>query len=225
MMAFTMNSAAQEDRYDTITDSIAKKVKLLTNYAYDNSGIEIDKSVNNQSVSHGKIKDPYGTLAGCFIFLAEDTDDPLSTRPKGFIGIYRVKSDSIIWRSALLSNEFADGVSGSVDATDELNRDGKVEIVIGQTKGTGGQLWIFSWDGTEGKLITQLDNDGDSNIMYWGDDYDLKDVNGNGIYEIQGEWYKGDGSDAKVKVRYTWNGSLFGNWGKASQVFPSSKKK
>jgi len=215
----------QLDQYDTITASIAMKIKRMTGYQYDISGIEIDKSLNNPSVSHGKIKDPYHTLGGCFIFLAGDTEDPIPTRPKGFVGIYKIKTDSIVWRSALLSNEFSGGVSGSIDATDELNGDGKVEIIIGQAKGTGGQLWIFNWDGSDGKLITQLDESGDSNIMYWGDDYELRDIDGDGVYEIQGEWYKGDGSDDKVIVTYAWNGTLYGKWGKSSKYLHKGREK
>jgi len=210
-------SCQRSDDAGRIRDSIARKVVTITGHNYDISGIEIDKSVNNPAVSHGQIKDPHHTLAGCFFFLAEDTEDPVSRRPKGFIGVYRIRTDSIIWRSDFLSSDFSGGVSGSVDVIDDLNRDGIDEIVVGQAKGNGGQLWVFSWDGRSGKLITQLDDYGESAIMYWGDNYDLKDIDGDGILEIQGEWYKGDGSDDRITVIYAWNGTRYGLWANTSK--------
>jgi hypothetical protein len=114
-----------------------------------------------------------------------------------------------------------------VEETDELNGDGKVEIVIRQfhePPGTG-QLWIFNWDGTTGKLITQLDKYGESTIMYSNEEYGLIDLDGDGIYEIQGVWYKTNDSDTKTEVTYSWNGSIFGKWGKSSKYFSSPKRK
>lgn len=215
---------SQEDNYNTIINSIASKIEKLTGYKYDISGTDIDKSISDPEE---KIKDPYHALAGCFIFLAADFTDPISTRPNGFIGIYKIKTDSIIWQSVLLSDNFSSGAQGRVAETTELNNDGKVEIIIAQGKEPvmTEQLWIFSWDGTNGKLITQLDNYGESIIMEFGEYYELKDVDGDGIYEILGEWYKSSNSKTKTMVTYAWNGYLYGKWGKSSKYLLKGMKK
>jgi hypothetical protein len=218
-IANVLTCYCQKDDYDSIVNSIENKVKIIFNHNYFISGIDIDKSINNSAVTHGKIKDPYHTLTGCFLFLAEGETDADLNKPKGFIGLYRCKTDSIIWRSVLLSNNFSSGALGSVEETNELNGDGKVEIIIRQFEeppGTG-QLWIFNWDGTNGKLITQLDSYGESVLMYSNEDYSLIDLDGDGIYEIQGEWYSNSNSETKSTVTYSWNGALYGEWGKSSK--------
>ena len=196
----------------------------MTGYPYDISGTEIDKALNDPEE---KVKDPYHTLAGCFVFLAADATDDILTRPKGFIGIYRIKTDSILWQSDLLVDDFSSGALGRLAETAELNNDGKVEIIIAQGKEPSSteQLWIFSWDGKSGKLITQLDNYGESTIMEYGEYYELKDVDGDGIYEIIGKWFKNDQATTKTQVTYSWNGTMYGKWGKSSKYFSSSKKK
>jgi hypothetical protein len=217
----------QKDNYDSIVNSIANKVEKIFNHKYFISGIDIDKSVNNPAEADGKIKDPYHTLAGCFLFLAEGETDADLNKPKGFIGLYRCKTDSIVWRSVLLTDDFSSGALGRVAETNELNNDSKVEIIIAQGQEPSGteQLWIFSWDGNNGKLITQLDSYGESTIMDFGEYYELKDVDGDGIYEIQAEWYKDDKSDKKTVVNYSWNGTLYGKWGKTSKYLLKGKMK
>jgi hypothetical protein len=180
--------------------------------------------VNNPAVAEGRIKNPYGTLNGCFIFLASASRDSNFFKPKGFIGIY--KADSIIWRSDLLTEDFSN-LSGDVSAVDELNNDGKVEIVISQYSqrdGTWEYLWIFNWDGTNGQLVTKLDNEGESTITCIGD-FQLKDLDKDGIYEIQCEWCKNSNFDKTYSVTYSWNGSLYGKWGKSSKYLLKRKMK
>lgn len=233
-LAFVFLCFSQEDNYKKITDSITAKLKRISGHTYDISGTDIDRQIIEDhkialvdTFFVEKIKNPYYTLGGCFIFLASDVENRYP-EPPGFIGIYKIETDSILWRSVDLPSHFSSGALGNVDATCELNRDGKVEIIIGQLMGNLGichQLWVFNWDGKNGKLITQLDSYGESEIMYWGDKYNIKDVDGDGIYEIQGKWEKGDGSDTKITVTYAWNGSLYGKWGKSSKYLLKGKKK
>jgi hypothetical protein len=215
-----MTTYCQNDEYGTIVRSIANKVENKLNHKYYISGIEIDKSINNPTEARRKIRDPYHTLAGCFLFLAKGQE----IDNRGFIGLYRSKTDSIIWQSVLLSDDFS-RPQGRVEETTELNKDGKVEIIIAQGKEPvmTEQLWIFSWDGTEGKLITQLDEYGESMIMEFGEYYELKDVDGDGIYEILGEWYKDNNSENKTTITYSWNGSVYGKWGKSSKYLLRKK--
>lgn len=218
----------QENRYDTIVKSISGKLEKIRGNKYYVSGIEIDEAIKHPEETEGKIKDPYHTLAGCFLFIAEGQPNPDINKKKGFIGLYREKTDSIIWQSVLLTKNFSSGALGSVDATEELNRDGRVEIIVGQATGNLGvnhQLWIFNWDGKDGKLITQLDSLGRSEIMYWGDEYEIKDVDGDGIYEILGEWYENNNSQKRTTVVYSWDGSLYGKWGRSSKHLLEEKKK
>ncbi len=212
-----------EDEYDTIVNSIASKVEKLTGKKYDISGIDIDKAINNPDEDSGKIRDTYHTLAGYFLFLAEGETDAELNKPKGFIGLYSFKTDSIVWHSVFLSDDFSSGAMGRVEETNELNGDGKVEMIIGQAKGVTGnveQLWIFSWDGTNGKLITQIDKYGQSTIIVLGESYKLIDNDGDGIYEIQGK----DPDSGKI-ITYSWNGYLYGKWGKSSKYLLERRKK
>ncbi len=225
---------SQVDIYRKVTDSIIAKVKKETGHIYNISGADIDQQIveDRETASKGpffkeKIKDPYHTLTGCFIFLASDGENIYPELP-GFIGIYDIKKDSLLWRSVALSQDFSSGALGSIDATDELNQDGKVEIIIGQATGNlaiNHQLWIFNWDGKNGRLITQLDRYGKPKIMYLGNTFDIKDVDSDGNYEILGKWYKGDGSDTKVTVVYAWNGTLYGKWGKSSKYLIKGTKR
>ncbi len=224
LLAYTASSPAQEKKYVEITDSIAAKVARLTGYKYDISGIEVDKSTKDPE---SKIRDPYHTLAGCFIFLAADISDDILNRPGGFIGIYKIKADSIIWRSVALPKDFVCGVMGQVEETRDLLGDGKVEIIVSQLENPPAiqQYWIFSWDGANGQLITQLDDLGESVIMDWGEHFQIKDVDGDGVYEIQGWWYKDDSFTTKSRVTYSWNGTLYGKWGKSSRSLMKGRKK
>jgi hypothetical protein len=218
--------SSQEDSYKKITDSITAKVKRETGHAYNISGTDVDQQITDDREIASKdpffkeqIKDPYHTLAGCFIFLASDRENQYPALA-GFIGIYDIKKDSLLWHSVPLSVDFSSGALGSIDATGELNQDGKVEIIIGQATGNLAithQLWIFNWDGKNGKLITQLDRYGKPEIMYWGDKFHIKDVDGDGIYEILGKWYEKHDSDTMSTIVYAWNGSLYGEYGMSSE--------
>jgi len=216
-------SYCKNDDYSIIVKSISNKLENISNHKYHVSGIEIDKSVNNPDEADGKITDPYHTLSGCFLFLARGEE----SFSKGFIGLYRCKTDSIIWRSVFLVDDFSSGANGRVLETTELNNDGKVEIIIAQSQEPSGteQLWIFSWDGTEGKFITQVDEEGESKIMVSGDFYEIKDVDNDGIYEILGEWYKNSGSKTMTTITYGWDGTLYGKWGKSSKYLHKGKHK
>lgn len=215
-----MTCYCQENPYNTIVNSITHKLEKTRGNRYYVSGIEINKAINNPENTNGEIKDPYNTLAGCFLFLAEGEQNSDINKQKGFVGIYEIKSDTIIWESILLSENFSSGALGSIDAIDELNQDGKVEIIIGQATGNlavNHQLWIFNWNGKNGALITQLNEFHQPEIMYWGDKYDITDIDGDGVMEITGEWYENEETEEKTTVTYSWNGTLYGNWGATSK--------
>jgi hypothetical protein len=168
--------------------------------------------------------DPYKTLAKCTIFIAASLPDSNLDKPKGFIGIYT--KDSIIWQSEPLTKDLTT-LGGIVASVDDYIKDGKVEIVISQDELPGGNtsnyLWIFSWDGNQGKLISQRDERGESVLCFIGN-YTFIDLDGDGISEIQGEWYTDDNFDKTQMVTYSWNGSSYGHWGKNSKWFTKQNK-
>lgn len=222
----SMVSYSQENSRNVIIGSIALKLERELGNKYEVWGIEFDKSVRDTIRTHRVFQDRYHTLEGCFIFVAGGEADSNGHRAKGLVGIYRVRSDSILWRSVPLCSDFASGVLGFVSQVREMNRDGETELIIEQGKPPieTRQLWIFSWNGKMGKLITQLDEGGESTIYCYGD-YELKDFDGDGILEIRGQWYKSKNSARRTLVTYSWNGSLYGKWEETSKYLLKGKSK
>ncbi|MCA2004604.1 MAG: hypothetical protein LDL01_02305 [Ignavibacterium sp.] len=161
-----------------------------------------------------KLSDPYGTLAHTTIFTAIK-DNEFSC--EGLVGIY--KNGSIIWDSDTTINCTADldNYTGLVIfSVSDINRDGTVDIVLssislGPTHYSAVQrLYAYSWDGSNGWLITDTDSEGRSTLDSFLDigDFDFVDVDGDGIYEITADWYINlDEYHTKSKVfTYYWNG-------------------
>jgi hypothetical protein len=217
------NCYSQDTKYDTIVQSITAKVKTITGNDYYITGLDIDKSLNDPETEDGKIKNPYHTLLHCFLFIAGGVPDSNYNKPKGFIGIYKIGPDSIVWRSELITDDF--GGTSRIAETDEINADRRVEIIIAQASGALAQyeqIWIFNWNGKTGKLISQQDKDGTSTIFTTSDpSYSLVDKDGDDIYEIIGNDI--DAQDNTIEVTYSWNGFLYGKWGKPSGYFKKKK--
>jgi hypothetical protein len=223
--ALVATCSSQEKNNKIVVKSIETQLEKEMNHHYEIRILDINKSINNPSVSDGRISNPYKNLTNCFIFIAAAFPDSNLYKPKGFIGIY--KKDTILWQSGPLTKDLTT-LGGYVTLVDELNKDGKVEIVVSQDELPGGAtsnyLWIFNWDGRKGYLITELDKRGESKLAFMGE-YTFKDIDGDGIYEIQGEWYKDNNFDKTSRVTYSWNGSLYGKWGKSSKYLLKGKRK
>ena len=218
---------AQNEHYQAITDSIAAQLQRTQQHQYYVSGLEVDSEMKDSINSDVTILDPYRTLAGCFIFLAAGTWSENGDHPPSLVGIYRISSNAIAWRSEPLPISFASGAMSRIAGTGEFNSDGKVEIVVHQGKeplATIEQLWIFTWDGNSGELITQQDEYGESTILSFGESR-FVDVDNDGIYEIEGSWYQGEATDTVTLVTFAWNGSLYGKWGRASKVLLRDRSK
>jgi hypothetical protein len=223
-LTIVMTSYCQNDVDTVVTKSIESKMEEIYHSKYSVFALCVNKTKNNISITEGEIKNPYHTLDSCFLFLAEALPDANLHKSKGLIGIY--KSGSVIWRLDSLTRNFS-SLSADVSAIDELNKDGKVEIVISQYSrrdGTWEYLWIFNWDGANGQLVTKLDCKGESTITCIGD-FQLKDLDKDGISEIQCEWCKNNNFDNTYSVIYSWNGSLYGKWGKTSKYLLKGTKK
>jgi hypothetical protein len=217
---------SQDSTYDIILQKIKNKIKITTSLQYYFGGLDIDKSIRNPEIADGKIDDPYKTLVHCFLFVADGKLDSNYIRPKGFIGIYRMDLDSLIWCSEPVGGIIDIGPD-QIREVREINNDKKVEIITAGASGSLGQneqLWVFAWNGKTGKLISRENKNGTSEIFALSEpDYSIVDKDGDGIYEICGKDYDAHGNI--IDVTYSWNGSLYGNWGKTSKYFHRSKNK
>ena len=201
-------------------DSLFSKidVTLLSelHQKYSTYGVNVDKSIKNPKVAFGKIHDPYHTLAGCLIFIGSPETD---YDKKMILGIYNIKTDSILWSIGFSPS----GVLGEISETYEINNDGKVEIVLTfalEPAGLNQEVWVFNWDGVQGKLITQLDKYAHS-VIVCNTDYGTSDDDGDGIDEIHGYW-KNENDETEI-LTFSWNGLLYGKWGKTSKYFSKAK--
>jgi hypothetical protein len=213
----------QDSRYQAISTSIASQLERATSNEYYVSGLEINEAIKHPTTDGPMVADPYHTLLDCFIFLARGQFDSALDKPKSVVGIYSIKSGSILWRSRPLPESFSSGAMARVSEVSELNNDGKVEFIICQGREPRGlieQLWIFNWDGSTGKLITQLNRDGESTLFCRGH-YGTSDDDSDGIDEIH--VYVENSAGAVVPLTYSWNGSLYGFWGKTSKYLVHKK--
>ncbi|AFH50351.1 Alpha beta-propellor repeat-containing integrin [Ignavibacterium album JCM 16511] len=161
-----------------------------------------------------KLSNPYGTLTHTTIFTATKQTE---FSCKGLVGIY--KNGSILWDSDTTMNctSDLDKYTGLVIfSVSDINRDGKVDIVLSSISfgptdySTVHRLYAYSWDGSNGWLITDTDSEGRStlNSFLGPGDFDFVDVDGDGIYEITADWYI-DLDEYKTKLKvftYYWNG-------------------
>lgn len=161
----------------------------------------IDSAKNEKRADFEKIADPYNTLHECYLFIAktQNEDDE-----KFAVGVY--KNNSIIWMTDSLDGNYS---LGQVEAVFDINRDGFVELVINfYHKGPDldSDMWIFSWNGTNGWIINGVDETGSTVI----DTYCiLEDVNGDGVYELVGErpvFDENGNYKSPQKFLIVWNG-------------------
>lgn len=179
----------------------------------------------------GQIENPYGTLTNCYVFLANrETFSNPKDFAKGIIGIY--KNGQIIWQS---DNKIKNNVkNGFIWSIKDINRDGKVDImttwvstdswdILSNSGGVSPYvfLWILSWDGINGKMINQIGTKGESKIMISSNGiFTLADVEGDGIWEIQGDIFPVTAEDSLkvteesnlIPVTFSWDGHLYGRW-------------
>jgi hypothetical protein len=168
--------------------------------------IDIDSSIDVPGIANGKISNPYGTLSECYLFIAT-TEGTQGENQKHSIGVYR--GSQIIWMSEQLpgSENYGYLTDEGFLTIKDLNRSGKVDIVVyfsdATNPPTGYYLWIFSWDGKQGKCINKCEKDGETSITSTGA-FDIVDVDGDGIDEIRSYDQR-----AKVNALYYWNGKLY----------------
>ncbi|MDR3627222.1 MAG: hypothetical protein P4L45_10340, partial [Ignavibacteriaceae bacterium] len=172
----------------------------------------------------GEVEDNYSTLTHAVIFIASlTTGTDYINKPNGVIGIY--KNGQISWYIKMAVSKSNKIYANNIWCIKDINKDGKVEILTTWLSGIqseqGETLWIVSWDGENGKIINDIDSDGESAILTSSfSPFSLADVEGDGIWEIQGETYPQDEKDslkmtdesAYVLRSYSWNGQLYNLW-------------
>ena len=178
--------------------------------------------------------DPYGTLRGCIIFWARPRLSEISSTDNDpddstIVGIFR--NGSIVWNTPPICRGGFSEFTGSLFCSQDLNGDGQVEFaMLSEERDTGPVqfMWIFSWNGSTGTIINQID-DGthQSNLMSEANTFELIDPEGDGIFEIRGYWSPDDETrgyfpeDTTVTfpwVTYGWNRSQYGLWPETQQV-------
>ena len=194
------------------TSDIENEIKAALNQKYGFTSyigdiINVDKEKNEYRENNLEIKDPYGTLKNCYIFTA-------TVNERGILGIY--KNGNLLWDSGPMAYY---GKDQKILMSKDLNNDGKVEILAGWYVGMRNpiaNIWIISWDGNVGEIINRvyttenwLPTNQESEIYSYDYLLDIIDIEGDGVYEINGT----DVPNTDLNKIYSWNGSKYGDFG------------
>ena len=201
-------SQARKQRVRTAGDQIEFLLSKHKDAPYKELGeiIDVDSSIGVPGIADGKISDPYSTLKRCYLFMAT-TEGVQGENRKHSIGIYR--DGKILWMSEQLPGSENYGYMSDEGflAVKDINHMGKVDIIVFFSDGTnppsGYFLWIFSWDGKQGKCINECEKSGETSIASTGA-FEVEDVDGDGIDEILSY-----DTDLNVNAVYHWNGDLY----------------
>ena len=164
-------------------------------------------------------EDPYGTLTHCTIFTYNRVHPLMFAEDRQSIGIF--KDNQVI---ALLDTAISTVASsnGRIKKVCDLNKDGEVDIVLMRALGVSPPPWegfsIFSWNGVRLRAINALtpDNFRESVIIAPWDFMEFIDTDGDGIYELTTSFEDENGIERYHT--YSWNGTLYGEWGQSSKA-------
>jgi hypothetical protein len=198
--ALSQNSAQVMNQIESLLLSYVNgKYKLAGDEVFG-----IDSVPQKDRDDFEKVSDPYGTLKGCYLFVAETG---IEDHQKYSIGVF--KNNTILWMSDSLCEEY---YVGKFEAVFDINKDGYVEIVTNWrqlTNNIDSDIWVFSWDGSRGWVINDVDKEGHTVMNTY---CMLKDVNGDGIYELvcKEPVYDQKGNRISWKeFAFIWNGSKY----------------
>ncbi len=147
--------------------------------------IFVDSLEVNYDNNRKLITDYYGTLDDCIVFTANIKG--ALKNAKNVVGVYR--AGQIIWYSDYIVPDDLIYSGGKINVIFDFNNDGLVEIMTEWTSYSGGRyelksLYIHSWDGNQGTLSVELDEEGSLITCYVGKEYDYIDIQGDGVFEI-----------------------------------------
>ncbi len=167
--------------------------------------VSVDSAKGNaqQKYAQDEIEDPYGTLTSCYLFSA--LRSPSTYTSGKIVGIFR--DETIIWHSDTTVSCDAEG--GEIFGSRDLNLDGTVDIMVTwdnyNITASYGSMWIYSWDGTQGRRINHVDSN--QSVISGNEPFELMDLDGDGILEITSS--SGDDNSKEV---WSWNGTEYGKW-------------
>ncbi|WP_138431954.1 FIMAH domain-containing protein [Fodinibius saliphilus] len=209
--------AQQHDINDEIIQNIRQQITNRFGVDYDLAIVEFDQA-EGSSLYENRVQDPHDLMNETYIVMALGPRNT-ENQNKGFIGIYG--NGEFLWVSPRIINRPDTGLANFY-ASRDLTGDGNLELIFTWkqgAKGRAGEVWIVSWDGTQGKIVNGLNDTGHESQVYvphghmW-----FADVNGDGVEEIQS--YKfGDQEGYKT---FSWNGQAFGSWSDTPQPGPST---
>jgi len=148
------------------------------------------------------ITDPFGTLRHCVLFYAWDD----TTYDSSFVGMY--KDGKIIWHC----DRIIHGTPHGLFDAEDINKDGTVDLMTTwydpttQRSIQSQEMWIFSWDGSSGRIINGIDSS-DVNlqsVVSGLDGFVLQDIDGNHVYYISSM-----NDDEDSTIYFYWNGSRY----------------
>ena len=199
-------------QYGSSIDSIniAQQLYNLLNTNYIVNEI-VDVSVAESiGGKFGLISDPYNTLEGDLIFVAE-RETPTNSDYYGVTGIF--KNNQIVWKSDFIKPYGAR--NGSVLAVFDLNNDGNVDIITTWYNSYGRlgvlDIWIYSWDGILAYTINPFTDFSSGIETYEGMGFDFADYQGDGVWEIIGYEAMGDSiyENSDNSMVYSWDGETY----------------
>ena len=210
---FSTEALCQPRVSDQTADQIEAALQSRLGPAYSLDCVfSIDsESVYDLEIIGSRVDKSDSTLKGAYIFTSLGGKIDKYTARKGCVGIYR--NNHLIWLSDTVIDDNEERL-GIIDAVMDLNADGTMEIVSCWKEDNGADyLWIFSWDGHTGKLISDINKNGQSVIASVDQYFELSHPENVGVYTIAGRWSEDLSSDpVSTPVVYTWNGHKFGLW-------------
>jgi hypothetical protein len=198
--ALSQNSAQVKNQIElSLLSYVNGKYKLAGDEVFG-----IDSVSQTRRPGFQKVLDSYGTLKGCYLFVAETG---IEDHQKYSIGVF--KNNTILWISDSLYEEY---YVGKFEAVFDINKDGYVEIVTNWrqlTNNIDSDIWVFSWDGSRGWVINDVDKEGRTVMNTY---CMLKDINGDGIYELVSKEPVYDQYGNRISWKefaFIWNGSKY----------------
>jgi hypothetical protein len=166
----------------------------------------------NRGIQTSTLEDPYLTLYSHVLFTARKPGQS----PDWVWGIYHEDENRLL----TISEEDFPCFSLDFYSTIDMDLDGNVEIsvlcTVGGMLNMWGLLYIYKWDGSDVKLITEMDEYGVSILHSTAPlSFEFVDINGDGIMEIRALMETGDimSDDYKTEtIIWSWNGRLYGKW-------------
>lgn len=187
LLSLQLNLFAQK-HFVTSSDSISIDQQLDTHFGVDyeiSDFVFVDSLENYTDYSRTVIDDEYGTLNSCIVFTAKTNNAIRNV--KGVLGVYR--ANQIIWYSDYIIPDDEIYGGGFIDAIEDINNDGKVEIMsIWNSEGGASYrtitLFVHSWDGIGGGLAVDVSSGGSPIICHQNKMFKYIDIQGDGVFEI-----------------------------------------